>query len=85
MKMRQEYPLVCPFCDEIAYAKKGVRRIVLPSRIYVLRKCIMGHEFYSVEDIPENQAEITDEVKQLKRDSREWLKDLKNQPGYRGK
>lgn len=84
MKIKQEVPLVCPFCDELAYNKKYVKRIVLPSRIYTLRKCIMGHEFYSVEDVPENQAEIVEEVKQLKRDSREWLKELKEQRKLHG-
>ena len=79
MGFKKEFPLVCPFCDEIAYTKKGVRRIILPNRIYTLRQCIMGHEFYSVEDIPENQAKIVDELRQLKQDSRDWTKSLREQ------
>ena len=54
--MAAEFPLVCPFCDELAYRKKGYRQIVLPHKIYTPRVCIMGHEFYSVEEIPYEQS-----------------------------
>ncbi len=59
----RKLPLNCPFCDEIAYPEPGVRRRVTPHKIYTLRQCIMGHEFYSVEEVPENQAEVVLEMR----------------------
>ena len=55
----------CPYCDEPAYQTRK-HRIVTPTEIYTLRKCIMGHEFYSVESVPENQNEIVQLVRSLK-------------------
>lgn len=62
----RKYPLNCPFCDEEAYPEDNVHRIITPFKIYTVRKCLMGHRFYSVEHIPEDQSEIVDEVRRLK-------------------
>lgn len=69
-KISVSLPLVCPYCDEEAYQKKNSTRVKTPHNIYTLRECIMGHTFYSVEGIPENQAEIEDEVKQIRSNRR---------------
>lgn len=61
----KKLPLNCPFCDEPAYQTR-THRIVTPTEIYTLRKCIMGHEFYSVESVPENQSEIVNLLRRLK-------------------
>lgn len=71
-------PLVCPFCDEPAFRKKGYRKIFLPHKIYVPRICSMGHEFYSVEYIPEDQSELVKEIRSVKRDAIEWKKQFKD-------
>lgn len=76
--MAAEFPLVCPFCDELAYRKRGYRQIVLPHKIYTPRVCIMGHEFYSVEEIPYEQSEIVKEMREIKKDAQQWRKQLKN-------
>ena len=78
MSIKAELPLVCPFCDELSYNKKGFRRIMLPNKIYTLRQCPMGHEFYSVEEVPESQAEIVAEIKEIRRDAIEWKKQLRD-------
>lgn len=72
--MRNESVLVCPFCDELAYIKPYSNKIMLPYKIYTLRRCTMGHEFYSVEEVPENQAAIVDEIREFRKDAREWKK-----------
>lgn len=77
MNLKWEIPLVCPFCDELAYSKYRAKRITLPHKIYTLRKCPMGHEFYSVEYVPESQAEIVEEMKQTRRDALDWSRTLK--------
>ena len=76
--MAAEFPLVCPFCDELAYRKKGCQQIVLPHKIYTPRVCAMGHEFYSVEEIPEDQSEIVKEIREIRQDARNWRKQLKS-------
>lgn len=75
--MRIETALVCPFCDELAYIKPYSNKIMLPHKIYTLRQCKMGHEFYSVEEVPENQAAIVDEIREIRKDARDWAKQLK--------
>lgn len=75
--MAAELPLVCPFCDEVAYRKKGYQQIALPHKIYTPRVCIMGHEFYSVEYIPEDQSELITEIRSVKKDATAWRKQLK--------
>jgi hypothetical protein len=65
-KLIKKLPINCPFCDEIAYQKPRVHRVVTENAIYTLRQCIMGHEFYSVETVPENQKEIVNEVRRIK-------------------
>ena len=76
--MAKEFPLVCPFCDELSYRKKNSQQIVLPHKLYTHRICPMGHEFYSVEYIPEDQSEIVKEIREVKRDAIEWRKQLRD-------
>lgn len=71
-----EFPIVCPFCDELAYRKKAHQQIILPHKIYTPRVCAMGHEFYSVEEVPENQSAVVDELRSITKDAREWRKKL---------
>jgi hypothetical protein len=66
----RKYPLNCPFCDEEAFPEEGTHRVVTPFRIYTMRKCSMGHRFYSVEEIPEDQSAIHDEVQEIRRNRR---------------
>lgn len=70
--MFEAYPLVCPFCDELAYPSKKMKRRILPDRIYTPRECIMGHEFISVETVPENQAELVQEMREFKKEELGW-------------
>lgn len=65
-KITRQVPLVCPFCDEIAYQEPHTHRLITAHRIYTLRICPMGHRFYSVEEVPENQSEIVDEIRSIK-------------------
>lgn len=78
MSLPIEYPIVCPFCNELAYRKKGTMRIALPHKIYTRRECVMGHKFYSVDEVPENQAEIVAEIREIRKDAREWRNGLKH-------
>ncbi len=73
----QEMPLVCPFCDELAYRDRKKMPVMLPHKIYTRRVCTLGHEFYSVEEIPEDQAAIVDELKEIKQDAKEWKRELR--------
>lgn len=68
--------LNCPFCDEPSYQKKYSKRYYTDFKIYTLRECSMGHQFYSVEFVPENQNEIVDEINRIKQIRREeaWEK-----------
>lgn len=61
----KKLPILCPFCDEVAYQIRE-HRVVTDYKIYTLRQCIMGHKFYSVEEVPENQAEIVEEIRRIK-------------------
>jgi hypothetical protein len=61
-------PINCPFCDEPAYPKKKSYRVVMPHTIFTLRECPMGHQFYSVEEVPEDQSAIVDRIKKYKHD-----------------
>ena len=69
--------LVCPFCDELAEKKKGFQPIYTPHKIYTPMMCPMGHEFYSVEEVPEDQSAIVTELKGVRKDAREWKHQLK--------
>lgn len=69
--------LVCPFCDEFAEKKKGFHPIYTPHKIYTPMVCQMGHEFYSVEEVPEDQSAIEKEVRRVRQDARAWKKQLK--------
>lgn len=64
--LTRKYPLNCPFCDEPAYPANKIHRTVTPFEVYTLRECPMGHNFYSVESIPEDQSEIADRVKAIR-------------------
>lgn len=75
--MKVELPLVCPFCDELADRKKGYPQIALPHKLYTPRVCAMGHEFYSVEIIPEDQSAIVQEIKEIRADARAWRRKIK--------
>ena len=76
-RMMEEYPLVCPFCDEMAYAKPRARKRLLPDKIYSLKQCPMGHEFWAIEYVPENQAQVVDEIRQFSTEMKEWRNDVK--------
>ena len=60
-------PLNCPYCDEVAYPKDHSQRVVTDHDIYTLRRCIMGHEFYSKESVPEDQDKVTKYIQSLKK------------------
>lgn len=70
--MIEDYPMVCPFCDELAYLDPSEKAKVWPHKIIRKRKCIMGHELYSVEEISEDQSAIVDEIREFEKDMREW-------------
>lgn len=69
--LMRKYPLNCPFCDEPAYPAHRTHRIVTPFKVYTLRKCIMGHTFYSVDYIPEDQSAVVDEIHRIKEAEKE--------------
>ena len=57
--------LVCPFCDEnTTIVPKSIIRT--PGKIYTKRRCPMGHEMYSVEEVPENQAKVVKEIEKIR-------------------
>ena len=70
--------LVCPFCDMPAKKKKNYESIMLPHKIYTPMICEMGHEFYSVEEIPEDQSALVKEIREIKSDAIKWKKQLRN-------
>lgn len=74
--MIESYPLVCPFCDELAYPARGEKRTILPNKIYFPRECIMGHRFYSVEEVPEDQSEVVEELREIRKDAKQWKSEL---------
>ena len=85
----ESYPIVCPFCDELAYLDPTEKARVSPYKIIQKRKCIMGHEIYSVEEVPEDQSAIVDEIREFEADMREWKayvrrERAKNYDGKRG-
>ena len=59
----KKLPINCPYCDEPAYQQKYKTRLVTAFAIYTPRECPMGHTFYSVETVPENQDSIEKAVK----------------------
>ena len=70
------YPLACPFCDELAYPVKYEKRTFLPNKIYTFRECAMGHRFYSVEEVPEDQSAIVEELREVQRDAKRWKSEV---------
>ena len=64
-KIITDSPLACPYCDESAFRTPHAFARYTESAIYVHRTCIMGHTFYSVESVPENQEEIENVIKSL--------------------
>jgi predicted nucleic acid-binding Zn finger protein len=65
-KLVKKLPINCPYCDEEAYQDRRAKRVVTPHRIYTLRRCIMGHTFYSIEEVPVDQKEIVEEIRSYK-------------------
>lgn len=65
-KLIKKLPINCPFCDEEAYQARRAHRVVTPHRIYTLRECVMGHRFYSIEEVPVDQKEIVEEIRSYK-------------------
>lgn len=63
--MVNSHTIVCPFCDEPAHIIPNAK-IYTPGKIYTKRRCMMGHEMYSVEEIPENQARVMDEIEKIR-------------------
>jgi len=57
--------LVCPFCDENTRALPS-GKIYSSGKIYTPRICKMGHKVYSVEEIPENQSKIEEEIQAIR-------------------
>ena len=68
----ESYPIVCPFCDELAYLDPTEKARVTPHKIIQKRICVMGHEIYSVEEVPEDQSAIVEEIREFEKDMREW-------------
>ena len=64
--LSKKLPIACPFCDELAYQERRAHRIVTEQRIYTLRLCPTGHRFWSVEEVPEDQSAIVDEIRGIK-------------------
>lgn len=83
-RLLEDYPLVCPFCDEFAYLKPRMKKRVLPDKIYTLRQCSMGHELWSVETIPENQAAIVDELREFAPEIKEWMRNVRESKRIEG-
>ena len=81
------YPLVCPFCDELAYLDNSEKAKVWPHKIIHKRTCIMGHVLYSVEEIPEDQSKIVDELREFSDDMRKWKSYVRKErtENYKGK
>jgi len=81
------YPLVCPFCDELAYLDNTEKAKVWPHKIIHRRVCVMGHVTYSVEEIPENQSEIVDQIREFSKDMRAWKSYVRKERAnnYKGK
>ena len=63
----KKLPLNCPFCDELSFQKLRSKRIATSNKIYTKRECIMGHVFYSVEEVPKDQDRIEREIKEIRR------------------
>ena len=57
--------IACPFCDEKGYVDNSPQRKIynLGYKVYYPRKCIMGHEFYSVEFVPDNYEQLLHDLK----------------------
>lgn len=63
----KKLPINCPYCDEPAYQRKYYTRLATANAIYTPRECIMGHTFYSVETVPEDQDKVEQEVKEYRK------------------
>lgn len=83
--------LVCPFCDEDSkvraiYASynnllKDVdadRVIITPRKIFYPRECIMGHTFWSVEEVPSNYEKMLNEIEEIKEFTRNEMKEYRD-------
>lgn len=65
-RLLKTYPLVCPFCDEPAEQVPKSQRKITAHKIYTPRRCTMGHIVWSVEEIPEDQSAIVEELKTIR-------------------
>ena len=72
-RMLRTYPLVCPFCDEPAEQMPRSQRKITAHKIYTKRQCTMGHIVWSVEEIPEDQSAIIEELKTINEARREEM------------
>lgn len=57
--------LVCPYCDEEMHRVPYSKTIGAGQRQYVLLECVMGHRAYGIIEVPENQADIVNELEEL--------------------
>lgn len=68
-KVAPNKPLNCPFCDEESFRIGGSSdAFVMENYIFYPRRCIMGHEFYSVEWVPDNYVKFM----RMMEDEEEW-------------
>lgn len=63
----KKLPINCPYCDEPAYQQKRYTRLAVANAIYTPRECPMGHVFYSVETVPEDQDAVEREFMEFRR------------------
>lgn len=70
-RLVRAFPLTCPFCDEPADQIVRSHRKITAHKIYTKRQCTMGHVVWSVEEIPEDQSAIVEELKTINETRRE--------------
>ena len=67
--------LNCPWCDTPAMQKPRSNRVFEYDTIYTQRECPVGHTFWSVEFIPDDQDAIEEMIKDLRRARRRKSKE----------
>lgn len=83
--------LVCPFCDEDSKVRSVYatynnlledvdmdRVIITPRKIFYPRECIMGHTFWSVEEVPWNYEKMLKEIEEIKEFTRKEMEEYKD-------
>lgn len=79
-------PINCPYCDEPAYPKDKTQRVVMDHAIFTHRKCIMGHEFWSKEEVPEDQNQVEEHLKKFRKKKwREYMRSYRATDEYQKK